>query len=367
MMLPPLYVFVQSFAVWYGIHQLSSAETLTMQTPSWALERISFRRQPIDPQITNSRERMSSRRFTYIWDSQAQGRNTDVYVFGTGIACHAPFFTRGHVVCDPGADFHRGIFTRSAPALHIIRSTLDESGTALSSRVAAVVGATEVSVARQTTVRAVKISSPRLRRFHTTNLIDALDYVHHRHTVLRAHAHIPIIILTFSADRMQAIDTAFARVLQARISIIIGHGEQERNSCEDTPNYMAGAIVVGGSTVMDGWMAEQGSEESSNCVAIIAPAERVLSMFYDFRAREQWYVRDSNTVFSAALVAGTLATWLSYPVISRRPDLTPERLKALLQIQANDNQISNVPPTVPNLLLFARVPEYPSGMAAAAA
>jgi len=279
---------------------------VTQTGATWGLDRISKRNLPLNGQ--------------YVYNS-AGGSGVDVYVLDTGISeTHVDFGARVQSVFNA--------ISGESP------TDLNGHGTA----VAGVIGGTTYGVAKQASLKSVKVLSAS-GSGSTAGIISGVDYVTNNRTKGRPAVANMSLGGPVSAPLMDAV----AQSIASGVVYVVAAGNSNTNACTQTPANVPDAIAVGSTTSVD---ARASASNIGTCVALFAPGQSITTDWIGSNTATNTL---SGTSFAAAFVAGAIAVSLSV----NSTLTTPAAAKAWLLASATPNIITNVGTGSPNLLLYS--------------
>ncbi|RZS91363.1 serine protease AprX [Motilibacter rhizosphaerae] len=254
------------------------------------------------------------------WRAGATGAGVDVAVVDTGIARV------------PGLD-SPGQVLRGFDAAGGARGDAYGHGTVMAGLIAGRGGQAE-GVAPGARLVDVRLSG-RAGAVSATDIVRGIDWtVGHAHTggrnirVLNLSAGVPA-----GAPGAAAVQAAARRAVAAGIVVVAAAGNSGAGAPVDAPAADAAVIAVG-ATGSTGLLAATSTGDATRAPDLLAPGERILGLRSPGSALAaqhpqaligtRW-LRGSGTSHATAVVSGAVAV-----LLSARPDLTPDQVKALL-------------------------------------
>jgi subtilisin family serine protease len=293
--------------------------------PSWGLDRIDQRNLPLNSS------------YTYNTD----GTGVTVYIIDTGIRFdHQEFSGRA----SSGYDF----IDNDPDA-----SDCDGHGT----HVAGTVGGTTVGVAKNVTLKAVRVLNCSGSGSYSV-VIAGVDWVKNN------HASPAVANMSLGGGGSLALDQAVASAVASGVTFAVSAGNSNAPACNYSPAREPSAITVGSTTSTD---ARSSFSNYGSCVDIFAPGS---SIYSSTMTSTNTYASWSGTSMSSPHVAGVAALYLS-----ANPGANPTQVTAAIVNGATDGVVGNPGTGSPNKLLYSLLtgsgggnpPAAPSALNAAAA
>lgn len=286
-----------------GIASITGIQT----NPVWGLDRIDEQTRPL----------------TGYYDYIYEGTGINVYVIDTGLReTHNEFGNRASRDFDAIGDGQNG-------------QDCNGHGT----HVAGTIGGSTYGVAKNARIRGVRVLGCN-GRGTWDDVIEGVNWVMN-------NAQLPAIAnMSLGGGANDAVDTAVNNAVNAGIFFAIAAGNDDVDSCGQSPARAAQAFTVAASNASD--VRSQFSGGASNwgtCVEIFAPGSGILSA---------WHTSDtdtstlSGTSMATPHVAGVAALFLD-----ENPNLTPAQIRDLLIARATRNVVGDVRNS-PNRLLYSR-------------
>lgn len=292
--------------------------------PSWGLDRIDQRNLPLNSS------------YTYNTD----GTGVTVYIIDTGIRFdHQEFSGRA----SSGYDF----IDNDADA-----SDCDGHGT----HVAGTVGGTTVGVAKNVTLKAVRVLNCQGSGSYS-GVIAGVDWVKNN------HASPAVANMSLGGGASLALDQAIASAVASGVTFAVAAGNSNAPACNYSPAREPSAITVGSTTSSD---ARSSFSNYGSCVDIFAPGS---SIYSSTMTSTNTYASWSGTSMATPHVAGVAALYLS-----ANPGANPTQVTAAIVNGATDGVVGNPGTGSPNKLLYSLLtgsgggnpPAAPSALSASA-
>jgi len=274
----------------------------TQSNPPWGLDRIDQRTLPL------------SRSYTYA----TTGAGVNVYVVDTGIRrTHSQFGGRALVGFD---------------AMNDGRNTNDCNGHG--THVAGTIGGSTYGVAKSVRLFAVRVLGCS-GSGTTSGVIAGVDWV------TANHADPAVANMSLGGGASTALDTAVRNSIAAGVTYAIAAGNSHTNASNQSPARVSQAITVGSTTQSD---ARSSFSNFGSVVDIFAPGSGIVSA---------WYTSDSATAsLSGTSMASPHVAGVAARYLERTPAATPAEVRNEIVNNATANQLSGVPGTTANRLLF---------------
>ncbi len=280
----------------------------TVGTP-WNLDRI------------DQRERTPADGYTYDGD----GTGVHVYVLDSGIrATHEEFQGRigeGWDFVDDDADPDD-----LGPIAH---------GTG----VASIIGGTDLGVAKDVTLHAVRVLNQRMSGSEE-------DAIAALHWVIDHHISPAIINMSFTTPNYyDEMAQAVQQAIDAGITVVASAGNTGSDACNYYPAGFPGVITVGATDRNDYRYVASGAESNiGSCVDLFAPG---VDVEVADNSHDSSVTTSSGTTEAAPHVAGAAAIYLE-----AHPNATPAEVAQAIISQATQGVLNNIGQGSPNLLLF---------------
>ena len=291
-----------------GVVRIVDAPTGDVQKnpPSWGLDRIDQRALPLDQQ--------------YHYDST--GKGVDVWVIDTGVnAEHAEFEGR--------AVFEKNFASDGKD------TDCNGHGTHVSSTV----GGKTVGVAKQATIRGVKVLACNGSGTYA-GVLGGINYVVAEHKKVAGRKS--VISMSLGGGKSDAINQAVAAAVKAGVTSVVAAGNEGSDACNVSPASTPEAITVAASDINDGhaYFSNHGP-----CTDIYAPGVNIKGAWIGGNDK---YNTISGTSMATPHVSGVVAL-----VLARGDAKTPEEVKSFLTSTGTKNSIKGVPAKTPNTLLYS--------------
>jgi subtilisin family serine protease len=281
-------------------------------TPSWGLDRIDQRSQP----LSNS----------YTFNTAAP--NVNAYIIDSGIrTTHADFGGR---------------------AIFAVNTTGDGANTDCfghGTHVAGTVGGAAFGVAKGVRLFAVKVFDC-FGNGSAATVISGVNWVA-QNAVRPAVAN-----MSLSGAAFQPLDDAVQGAINAGVTVAVASGNNTADACGFSPARLPAALTANASNVSD---RRSGFSNFGGCTDLFAPGENIIS---------DWFTSDtaaaalSGTSMASPHVAGAAAL-----ILSASPAATPAQVHAAIIANATPNVIVDAGPGSPNRLLFTVTGNPPPGVA----
>jgi len=289
---------------------------LTTQTgATWGLQRLS-QQAPLKNQKDTGID------FQYTYDDSA-GNGVDIYIIDTGVQVDHPEFE--------GRARFAGTFGNGVPGQDI-----HGHGT----HVAGIAASKTYGVARKSNIIAVKVLGDD-GRGNTSNIIAGISFAVGQ--AFQTDTKKPSLInISVISDGTPALDTAVQNAVTLGIHVVVGAGNDGKNSGNFSPARSPFAITVGATNIKD----VKSSFSNFGKVDIFAPGENVLSTFPGNKTQFL-----SGTSMSTPFVSGLVAY-----TIALEGDTRPTAMKTRIQNLGSNGVIASVPRGTTNELAFNGVP-----------
>ncbi|QZY28263.1 S8 family peptidase [Nocardioides coralli] len=277
----------------------------TQNNATWGLDRIDQRNLPLNG--------------TYTYTPTGSG--VTAYIIDTGVrASHAELTGRmasGYTAISDG------------------RGTDDCNGHG--THVAGTVGGTTYGVAKQVTIRPVRVLDCN-GSGSTSGVIAGVDWVTSNHA-----AGTPAVAnMSLGGGVSTALDNAVNNSIADGVSYAVAAGNDNTNACNGSPSRVGAAITVGSTTSSD---ARSSFSNYGSCLDLFAPGSSITSA---------WHTSDSatNTISGTSMatphVAGVAALYLQ-----GNPTASPSTVASTITSTATSGVVTNAGSGSPNRLLYS--------------
>ena len=289
----------------------------TQSGATWGLDRIDQRSRPL------------SSSYTY----DATGTGVTAYVIDTGVlAAHTDFGGRvssGYTAISDG------------------RGTTDCNGHG--THVAGTVGGTTYGVAKQVTLRPVRVLDCNGSGTNS-GVIAGVDWVTGHHT-----AGVPAVAnMSLGGGASTALDTAVNNSISDGVSYAVAAGNENTNACNGSPSRVAAALTVGSTTSSD---ARSSFSNYGSCLDLFAPGSSITSAWHTGTGATNTI---SGTSMASPHVAGVAALYLQ-----GSPSASPSTVASAITGGATTGVVTGPGTGSPNRLLYSLLdggtPPPPSG------
>ncbi len=278
----------------------------TTQSPAtWGLDRIDQRNLPLD------------NAYTYT----PTGAGVTAYIIDTGVlASHNEF----------GGRVGSGFTT-----INDGRGTTDCNGHG--THVAGTVGGTTYGVAKQVTIRPVRVLGCN-GSGTTSGVIAGVDWVTSNHS-----AGSPAVAnMSLGGGVSSALDTAVNNSIADGVTYAVAAGNESTNACNGSPSRVGAALTVGSTTNTD---ARSSFSNFGSCLDIFAPGSSITSAWYTSNSATNTI---SGTSMATPHVAGVAALYLQ-----GNPSASPSSVGNAIISTSTSGVVSNPGTGSPNRLLYS--------------
>ena len=277
----------------------------TQSPATWGLDRIDQRNLPLN------------NAYTYT----PTGAGVTAYVIDTGVlASHAEFTGRmaaGYTAISDG------------------RGTTDCNGHG--THVAGTVGGTTYGVAKQVTIRPVRVLDCS-GSGSNSGVIAGVDWVTSNHT-----AGAPAVAnMSLGGGVSSALDTAVGNSIADGVTYAVAAGNENTNACNGSPSRVAAALTVGSTTNTD---ARSSFSNYGSCLDLFAPGSNITSAWYTGTTATNTI---SGTSMATPHVAGVAALYLQ-----GNPSASPSTVNNAITSTATTGVVTDAQTGSPNRLLYS--------------
>ncbi len=277
----------------------------TQSPATWGLDRIDQRNLPLNN--------------TYTYTPTGQG--VTAYVIDTGVlATHNEFAGRvaaGYTAISDG------------------RGTTDCHGHG--THVAGTVGGTTYGVAKQVTIRPVRVLDC-TGNGATSGVIAGVDWVTSNHA-----AGAPAVAnMSLGGGVSSALDTAVNNSIADGVTYAVAAGNENTNACNGSPSRVAAALTVGSTTNTD---ARSSFSNYGSCLDLFAPGSNITSAWYTSTSATNTI---SGTSMATPHVAGVAALYLQ-----GNPGASPATVNNAITSTATTGVVTGAQTGSPNRLLYS--------------
>jgi len=277
----------------------------TQSNPTWGLDRIDQRSLPL------------SSSYTY----NATGSGVTAYIVDTGVlGSHGEF---------------SGRMAAGYSAINDGRGTTDCNGHG--THVAGTVGGTTYGVAKQVTIRPVRVLDCQGSGTNS-GVIAGVDWVTGNHS-----AGSPAVAnMSLGGGVSSALDTAVANSINDGVTYAVAAGNENTNACNGSPSRVGAAVTVGSTTSSD---ARSSFSNYGSCLDLFAPGSSITSAWHTSSSATNTI---SGTSMATPHVAGVAALYLQ-----GSPSASPSTVSAAIVNGATTNVVSGAGTGSPNRLLHS--------------
>jgi len=279
--------------------------TATQSNPTWGLDRIDQRSLPL------------SSSYTY----NTTGSGVTAYIVDTGVlGSHGEFSGR------MGSGYS---------AINDGRGTTDCNGHG--THVAGTVGGTTYGVAKQVTIRPVRVLDCQGSGTNS-GVIAGVDWVTSNHS-----AGAPAVAnMSLGGGISSALDTAVNNSISDGVTYAVAAGNENTNACNGSPSRVGAALTVGSTTSSD---ARSSFSNYGSCLDLFAPGSSITSAWHTSSSATNTI---SGTSMATPHVAGVAALYLQ-----DSPSASPSTVSAAIVNGATTNVVSGAGSGSPNRLLHS--------------
>src|SRR6266508_3691362 len=307
----------------HGVEQDTYVDVAgTQNYPPWGLDRIDQRYLPLDDRYT----------------APNAAATVNVYVIDTGVlTTHQEFGGRAHVA-----------FNAITGSTTVAPDCTTTYAAGHGTHVAGIVGAKTYGVAKDVTIRSVKVFNCD-GRYTAQRVADGVDWV-------TDHAQRPAVVNMSigSRGRVPSIAKAVEDSIASGLTYVAAAGNWKNDACTSSPAWVPEVITVGASTKTDQRWVDTSIGQGSNqgrCVDLIAPGENIISTGY---RHDSDYDKKSGTSMAAPHVTGVAAM-----LLAMHPQWTRKQLTNAIVGRTTPDVITGFSTSTPNRLLFTGPPNTP--------
>jgi len=277
----------------------------TQSPATWGLDRIDQRNLPLN----NS--------YTYT----PTGQGVTAYIVDTGVlGTHSEF---------------SGRMAAGYTAINDGRGTTDCNGHG--THVAGTVGGTTYGVAKQVTIRPVRVLDCN-GSGTTSGVIAGVDWVTSNHA-----AGAPAVAnMSLGGGVSSALDTAVNNSIADGVTYAVAAGNENTNACNGSPSRVGAALTVGSTTSTD---ARSSFSNYGSCLDIFAPGSSITSAWHTGTSATNTI---SGTSMATPHVAGVAALYLQ-----GNPSASPATVGNAITSTATTGVVSGAQTGSPNRLLYS--------------
>ena len=277
----------------------------TQSNPTWGLDRIDQRSLPL------------SSSYTY----NTTGSGVTAYIIDTGVlGSHGEF---------------SGRMASGYSAISDGRGTTDCNGHG--THVAGTVGGTTYGVAKQVTIRPVRVLDCQGSGTNS-GVIAGVDWVTSNHG-----AGTPAVAnMSLGGGVSSALDTAVTTSINDGVTYAVAAGNENTNACNGSPSRVGAALTVGSTTSTD---ARSSFSNYGSCLDLFAPGSSITSAWHTSSSATNTI---SGTSMATPHVAGVAALYLQ-----GSPSASPSTVSAAIVNGATTNVVSGAGTASPNRLLYS--------------
>ncbi|GAA4689873.1 S8 family peptidase [Phytohabitans rumicis] len=283
------------------------ADSTQANPPSWGLDRIDQRNQPLDA--------------SYTYPSSG-GAGVRAYVIDTGIRMT-----------------HQDVVGRAVTGTDVIDGGSADDCYGHGTHVAGSLGGTAYGVAKSVTLVAVRVLDC-IGSGSVSTVVAGIDWVA-ANAVKPAVANMSLGFYR-TTDTADAVGTATRGLIATGVATVVSAGNDASIACDKTPAYVPAALTVG-YTWYDDVVAYRSNEGS--CVDLFAPGQNITSI--ESASDTATGIR-SGTSMAAPHVAGAAAL-----LLAANPSWTPAQVHSAIVANATTGVVTSLDdPTSPNRLLY---------------
>ncbi|MGZ5403708.1 MAG: S8 family serine peptidase [Nocardioides sp.] len=277
----------------------------TQSPATWGLDRIDQRNLPLN----NS--------YTYT----PTGQGVTAYIIDTGVlGTHSQF---------------SGRMAAGYTAINDGRGTTDCNGHG--THVAGTVGGTTYGVAKQVTIRPVRVLDCN-GSGSTSGVIAGVDWVTSNHA-----AGAPAVAnMSLGGGVSSALDAAVSSSISDGVTYAVAAGNENTNACNGSPSRVAAALTVGSTTNTD---ARSSFSNYGSCLDLFAPGSSITSAWHTSTSATNTI---SGTSMATPHVAGVAALYLQ-----GNPSAPPATVNNAITSTATTGVVTGAQTGSPNRLLYS--------------